>query len=264
MYTALVQQFKDAQAKAAAAYLEVCAAESAAFPKDSDYPYRAASVRSEYSTERELSDFCTRLTHVMVGEAVRRFSPPGGRLEIKDEHELANASIDISGALRAGKCPDFDAFWAHLERTFSGDAGKRIGLVQAAKLVIDGFGLRQESEIKRTSSAIVLDARIWSEPVFRSSARKATYHSSTTAAGLIRGLAAFASNAGFDPLSAQLTRGHLVDYHFNTREKVSLDGLDIVMFNEKWQFKFAHQVGDALSLFVSEYGSEHLANRQRY
>jgi len=264
MYTALVQQFKDAQTKAAAAYLEVCAAESAAFPKDSDYPYRAASVRSEYSTERELLDFCARLAHVMVGEAVRRFSPPGGRLEIRDEQELANASIDISGALKAGKCPDFDAFWAHLERTFSGDAGKRIGLVQAAKLVIDGFGLRPESEIKRTSSAIVLDARVWSEPVFRSSARKATYHSSSTVAGLIRGLAAFASNAGFDFLSAQLMRGQLVDYQFTTREKVSLDGLDIVMFNEKWQFKFAHQVGDALSLFISEYGAEHLANRHRY
>ncbi|CAN7719789.1 hypothetical protein [Paraburkholderia hospita] len=264
MYTALVQQFKDAQTKAAAAYLEVCAAEVAAFPKDSEYPYRAASVRSEYATDRELREFCSRLAHVMVGEAIRRFSPPGGRLEIKDEQELANASIDISGALNAGKCPDFDAFWAHLERTFSGDAGKRIGLVQAAKLVIDGFGLRPESEIKRTSSAIVLDARIWSEPVFRSSERKPTYHSSTTAVGLFRGLAAFASNAGFAPLSTQLANGRLADYHFTTREKVSLDGLDIVMFNEKWQFKFAHQVGDALSLFISEYGAEHLANRNRY
>ncbi|MEX3901432.1 MULTISPECIES: hypothetical protein [Paraburkholderia] len=45
---------------------------------------------------------------------------------------------------------------------------------------------------------------------------------------------------------------------------MSLDGLDIVMFNEKWQFKFAHQVGDALSLFISEYGTEHLANRHRF
>ena len=112
--------------------------------------------------------------------------------------------------------------------------------------------------------AIVLDARIWSEPSFRSSVRRASYHSQSTAAGIFRGLAAFASNAGFDALASQLRHGRLADYEFTTREKVSLDGLDVVMYNEKWQFKFAHQVGDALSLFISEYGAEHLANRNRY
>lgn len=264
MYTALVQQFKDAQTKAAAAYLEVSAAETALFPSDGQYCYRAAESRSEYKTERELSDFCNRLSHVLVSEAVRRFSPPGGRLEIDDSKELANASIDIHGALRAGKCPDFDAFWAHLERTYSGEAGKRIGLMQAAKLIINGFNIRPDSEIKRTSSAIVLEARIWSEPVHRSSARKATYQSQQTAACIMRGLSAFAGHAGFDVLSVELNHGRLVDYHFETREKVSLHGLDVVMFNEKWQFKFSHQVGDALSLFISEFGAEHLASRDRY
>jgi hypothetical protein len=264
MYTALVQQFKDAQAKAAAAYLEVSAAETALFPGDGQYCYRAAESRSGYKTDRELSDFCNRLSHVLVREAVRRFSPPGGRLEIEDGKELANASIDISGALQAGKCPDFDAFWAHLERTYSGDAGKRIGLIQAAKLIINGFNIRLDSEIKRTSSAIVLEARIWSEPVYRSSARKATYQSQETAAGIMRGLSAFAGQAGFDVLSVELNHGRLLDYHFETREKVSFNGLDVVMYNEKWQFKFSHQVGDALSLFISEFGAEHLASRDRY
>ncbi|CAB3802756.1 hypothetical protein [Pararobbsia alpina] len=74
---------------------------------------------------------------------------------------------------------------------------------------------------------------------------------------------AFASELGFHALAAQLTRGRLPDYEFHTREKVSFDGLDVVMFNEKWQFKFAHQVGDTLSLFISEFGGEHLASRQR-
>jgi hypothetical protein len=264
MYTALVQQFKDAQLKAAAAYLEVGAAETALFPSDERHSYRAVETRADYRTDRELSDFCRRLSHVLVTEAIRRFSPAGGRLEIDDNKELANASVDIDGALRAGKCPDFDAFWAHLERTFSGDAGKRIGLVQAAKLVIDGFGIRPNSEIKRTTSAIVLEARIYSEACYRSSARKATYHSQSTAAGLMRGLAAFAGQAGFDALSSELKHGRLVDYEFETREKVSLNGLDIVMFNEKWQFKFSHQVGDALSLFISEFGADYLATRDRY
>jgi hypothetical protein len=265
MYTALVQRFKDAQTAASAAYLEVCAAEIAAFPSDSSHPYRAAKTRSEYSTARELAEFCNSLAHVLVVEAIRRFSPPGGRLEIDDKKELNIASVDIHGALEAGKCPDFDAFWVHLERTFSGDGGKRIALAQAAKLVIDGFSLKPDSEIKRTGSAIVLDARILSETASsRSSARRASYYSQSTVAGLSRGLGAFAGEAGFYVLASQLKHGRLADYEFHTREKVSLDGLDVVMFNEKWQFKFAHQVGDALSLFISEYGAEHLASRVRY
>ncbi|MGF6969595.1 hypothetical protein OKW43_006690 [Paraburkholderia sp. WC7.3g] len=264
MYTALVQQFKDAQAKAAAAYLEVSAAETALFPGDGEYCYRAAESRSDYKTERELSDFCNRLSHVLVREAVRRFSPEGGRLEIDDRKELDNASIDISGALQAGKCPDFDAFWAHLERTFSGDAGKRIGLIQAAKLIIDGFYIRPNSEIKRTSSAIVLEARIWSETCYRSSARKPTYQSGQNVASLTRGLSAFAAHAGFDVLSFDLKHARLPDYEFDTREKVSFRGLDVVMYNEKWQFKFSHEVGDALPLFISEFGADYLASRDRY
>jgi hypothetical protein len=265
MYTALVQQFKDAQTKAAAAYLEVLAVETALFPSsDKQYVYRATETRADYKTERELSDFCNRLAHVLVSKAIAQFSPAGGRLEINGEKELENASVDIRGALRAGKCPDFDAFWSHLERTFSGDAGKRIGLIQAAKLLIDGFGIRPNSEIKRTTSAIVLDARIWSETSFRSTLRKATHHSQATAAGLIRGLAAFATHAGFDALGFVLTHGRLIDYEFETREKVSFQGLDVVMFNEKWQFKFSHQVGDALSLFISEFGADYLATRDRY
>jgi hypothetical protein len=264
MYTALVQQFKDAQIKAAAAYLEVAAAETALFPSDGQYTYRATETRADYRTDKELSEFCSRLSHVLVSEAIRRFSPVGGKLEIDSNKELNNASVDINGALRANRCPDFDAFWAHLERTYSGDAGRRIGLVQAAKLVIDGFSIKPQSEIKRTASAIVLEARIWSEPCYRSSARKATYHSQSGAAGLLRGLGAFAGHAGFDPLASSLVNGRLVDYEFETREKVSLPGLDIVMFNEKWQFKFSHQVGDALSLFVSEFGADYLATRDRY
>ena len=264
MYTALVQQFKDAQLKAAAAYLEVGAAETALFPGEERHCYRAVQTRADYRTDRELSDFCDRLSHVLVKEAIHRFSPPGGRLEIDGKKELENASVDIRGALEAGKCPDFDAFWSHLERTFSGDAGKRIGLIQAAKLIIDGFGIRPNSEIKRTSSAIVLEARIWSEPCHRSRLRKATYHSQSTAAGLTRGLAAFAAHTGFDALASVLKHGRLVDYEFETREKVSFQGLDVAMFNEKWQFKFSHQVGDALSLFISEFGADYLATRDRY
>ncbi|WP_243751482.1 hypothetical protein [Paraburkholderia sp. BL10I2N1] len=238
-----------------------CAAEIAAFPEGY---YRAAKVRPEYSTKRELREFCSGLSEILVYQAGRRFAPVGGRLEIDTKSELESASIDIREALEAGKCPDFDAFWAHLERTFSGDAGQRVAFTQAAKSVINGFGLTPDSEIKRTASAIVLEARAGSELTFRSSLRRVGYYSQQSMANLIAGLAAFASHAGFASLGAQLARGGLVDHEFTTREKVSFPDLDLVLFNDKWQFKFSHRVGEALSLFISEYGAEHLASRSRY
>lgn len=75
------------------------------------------------------------------------------------------------------------------------------------------------------------------------------------AAGLIRGLAAFASNAG-SRFCLRSLRVDIESISSLPREKRWRDGLEIVIFNEKSQFKPAHQVGDALSLFISEYAKE--------
>ncbi len=264
MFTNLVQRFKDAQLAAQSAYGSVLMAENEAFA-DLRGDYVATNTRSTYAAERELQDFCSRLVTRLVIEASSKFAPGSGRLEIDKDSELRRFGLDIRNVLEAGNLPDLDGFWQHLEKTYGGDAGREVAFKQAAKAIINGFWLKPDSEIKRTSSAVVLEKRVSSEVSFRSSGKRRIHYGSTQhVATTLDGLATFASKHQFGALGQQLRHCNISDLEFDTRDKMSFTGLDVVMFNDKWQFKFSHQVGDALSLFISEYGAEHLASRDRY
>jgi hypothetical protein len=264
MYTQLIAQFKTAQTAAAAAYASVVQAERDVFA-DGLSEYSAMEARSEYKVERELETFCRRLLSRLVIEASRKFAPVGGRIEIDQNHELDRSGIDVGEALRKGNVPDLDGFWQHLERTFGGEAGERVAFEQAAKAIINGFWLKPDTEIKRTSSAVILEKRVSSEASFRSKGEREVYYSSQqSVVTSFDGLATFAKKHQFGALAMQLRNFSVHRLTFSTREKLSFTGLEIVMFNDKWQFKFAHDVGDALSLFISEFGATYLASRDRY
>ncbi|WP_232470903.1 hypothetical protein [Caballeronia hypogeia] len=264
MYTQLIEQFKTAQTAAAAAYGAVVQAERDVF-SDGLTEYSAMEARSEYKVERELETFCLRLLSRLVMEASRKFAPAGGRIEIDQNHELDRSGVDVGQALRKGNVPDLDGFWQHLERTFGGEAGERVAFEQAAKAIINGFWLKPDTEIKRTSSAVILEKRVTSQSCFHSKGQREVYYSSQQAVvTTFDGLATFAKKHQFGALAMQLRNFSVHRLTFSTREKLSFTGLEIVMFNDKWQFKFAHDVGDALSLFISEFGAEYLASRDRY
>lgn len=264
MYTQLIEQFKTAQAAAAMAYGMVVQAERDVFA-DGLTEYSAMESRSEYKGERELNSFCRRLLSRLVMEASRKFAPAGGRIEIDQSREMDRFGLDIEEVLRAKRVPDLDGFWQHLERTFSGDAGERIAFEQAAKAIIRGFWLKPDTEIKRTSSAVILEKRVTSQSSFHSKGEREVYYSSQEpVVATFAGLATFAKKHQFGALAMELRNFSVHRLTFSTREKLSFTGLEIVLFNDKWQFKFAHDVGDALSLFISEFGAEYLASRDRY
>ena len=264
MYTQLIQLFKVAQLAAAQAYGAVAVAEKETF-SDARTEYTAMNIRSEYAAENEIESFCSRLVSRMVVEASRKFAPAAGRLEINTSDELDRFGLDVNKVLKTGKLPDLDGFWKHLEVTFGGDAGKEVAFAQAAKAIINGFWLKPDSEIKRTSSAVILEKRVSSDVSFRARGRREVHHSSQQGVALtFNALATFASKHQFGALGQQLKHCNISNLDFETREKMSFHGLDVVMFNDKWQFKFSHQVGDALSIFISEYGAEYLASRDRH
>jgi hypothetical protein len=264
MYTQLIEQFKTAQAAAAMAYATVIQAERDAFAGALS-EYSATEARSEYKVERELSTFCQRLLSRLVIEASRKFAPAGGRIEIDQSRELDRFGLDVAEDLRKGDIPDLDGFWRHLEGTFGGEAGERVAFEQAAKAIINGFWLKPDTDIKRTSSAVILEKRVTSQSSFHSKGQREVYYSSQQAVvTTFDGLATFAKKHQFGALAMQLRNFSVHRLTFSTREKLSFTGLEIVMFNDKWQFKFAHDVGDALSLFISEFGATSLASRDRY
>ncbi|MDR5826030.1 hypothetical protein [Caballeronia sp. LZ043] len=158
-----------------------------------------------------------------------------------------------------------DGFWKHLEQAFGGEAGERVAFEQAAKAIISGFWLKRDSEIKRTSSAMMLEKRVTSQPSFHSKGEREVYYSSqSSVAETFQGLGTFAEKHRFGELANQLRNFSVHRLTFSTRDKLGFPGLEIVLFNDKWQFKFAHNVGDALSIFISEFGAEYLASRDRY
>lgn len=261
MYNALIEQFKSAQATAAAAYRAVACAEISLFPGFEDYE-RATRSRHEYKVERELTKFCVDLSEVVVRVAQREVVPAGTRIEIDRAAELEAAGIDIGDAIRSGTTPDLDAFWSHLKQKFAGDAGASIAYRQAAKAIIDGLGLKPTTEMKRTNSGIVIEASVGSEASFSSSGwRRVSFYSQSRVAALVTGLTTFAVKSGCAALAGELRHCRLVSDEYRSRDKENFTGLEIVRYNDKWQFKFAHAVGDALSIFISEFGAEYLASR---
>jgi len=185
MFTNLVHLFKTAQDAAERAYGSVLAAEKEAFA-DLGGGYTAMNTRSSYAAERELQEFCSRLVGRLVMEASRKFAPRSGRLDIDKDAELKRFGLNVGKVLEARKLPDLDGFWQHLEKTYSGDAGREVAFSQAARAIIDGFWLKPDSQIKRTSSAAVLEKRVSSEVSFRSSGKRRIHYGSTQNLALMR------------------------------------------------------------------------------
>lgn len=263
MFNTLIEQFKSAQVAAAEAYAAVARAEAQALPGLEGY-MRATKNRHSYKTERELSEFCSNLVGAIVCQASRKFAPVGGRIEIDRSDELDACAINIGEALKKGEIPDLDAFWAHLERKFAGEGGVAIAYEQAARAIIDGFYLKPTSEMKRTGTGVVIDMSVQSDARWRGDGmRSISTYASQRVAACFQGLAAFARKAGFDVLASELAHGRYLHEDFASRDKLSFTGLDITRFNDKWQCRFAFAVGDALSLFISEFGAAYLASRDR-
>jgi len=85
-----------------------------------------------------------------------------------------------------------------------------------------------------------------------SGARRLIHYSSAQGVALtFDGLATFASTHQFGALGQQLRNCDVSNIEFDTREQMSFSGLDVVTVDDKWQFKFSHQVGDALSLWAT-------------
>lgn len=93
----------------------------------------------------------------MVAEAAGKFGPASGRLDIDTSDGLHRCGLNVNEVSQAGKLPELDGFWKHLEKIYDDDAGREVAFARAAKAIINGFRLKPDSEIKRTGNAVVLE-----------------------------------------------------------------------------------------------------------
>ncbi|CAG9165628.1 hypothetical protein [Cupriavidus pinatubonensis] len=260
MYNEIIERFIAAQKAARAAYLSVAAFEREVLGDVPEH-YRTVELRTECKTRDEIRKMCRTLAGNVVNRARRDFAPAGSRLDIKDHDEHEIAGLDIEDALNKGRIPDLDRLWSSLQSRYQGDGGREMAYRQAAGRIVRTFGLNRKSEVKRTASAIILRKTVHSEAAFRSSSRRVGHYSTQFTADCLSGLATFAGKAGFPQIQANLSRVNLYDLTYDYREKWSMPGLDVVFFKDAWEFKFSHEVGNELMLFVGEYGQEALRER---
>lgn len=246
---------------------------------------RIASVQQEFERsllgssltdtprQQDLRDIAQKAVNSLVCRAERQFAPSGGTLSISRSEVLeATGQDDWDEDYRRHryiekkdvKVPvDLDKIWAYLEKKYGGDGGKIAGFRQMAEIVIDAFRLRDKDAVNRTSSAVVISRRVWGEKKEYGPNRglyELHYNYRDSMNTLFRALMCFAEEAELDALAIALqpSRHQITGYDFAyaPRNKVTFPGLDIVMFKEKWEFRFSHDVAEKLLVFIGEYGSE--------
>lgn len=262
MYNQIIEKFIAAQHAARQAYQDAANFEREALAgTGTAEPFFAVNVRSEYREEEELKKFCFALASNVVSRARRQFAPVGARLDIDNDAEYDRAGLDIGKALKKGEVPDLDKLWASLTAHYNGDGGAATAYRQAATRIVRTLGLHRNPEVKRSSAGVVLKKAVYTETAWNSSRRKVCYHSTQMTADCLSGLATFAGKAGNVALAKRLESIDLYRLEYSSREKLTMPGLDITLFNDKWEFKFAHDMAEALMLFVGEYGQEAMQER---
>ncbi|CAM3373061.1 MULTISPECIES: hypothetical protein [Cupriavidus] len=262
MYNQIIEKFIAAQRTARQAYQDAAQFEREALASTgAGEPFFAVGVRSEYRQDDELEKFCFALAGNVVSRARREFAPVGARLDIDNQAEFDRAGLDIGKALKKGNIPDVDQLWASLSAYYNGDGGATTAYRQAAARIVRGFGLHRNAEVKRTASGVVLKKSVHSEAGWKSARRRVGYYSTQPTADCLSGLATFAGKAGNAVLASMLQRIDLHQLEYTSREKMSMPGLDITLYNDKWEFKFSHELAEPLMLFVGEYGQDAMQER---
>lgn len=228
------------------------------------------SLTEAKSTEA-ITHIASRAIKALVSKAERQFAPEGGSLKI-DEYEALKATNQYDWDERYRRLHwrqkegepklelDLDALWRYLEDTYGGDAGVTAGLRQQAAELMKVFHFGSEETIRRTANSVNVDLRVWGEKKDYGQNKgqlEASYHSSETRLKAFTSLRCFAKWAELYDLANRLNpQFHdLANYGFcySSREKRSFPGLDIVMYKERWEWRFSHEVAEKLMLFLGEY-----------
>lgn len=197
-------------------------------------------------------------------QAEARYAPVGGTLKI-DRTEVWRAlgmeernhwrNVD-----RDAEIPhDLDKLYAHLEATYGGEAGETAAYKQHAAELISFFDFEKADKMVVTPKYVESTVRVYSN--HKDYAPKGTlevgYHSQDHIRKPFKALACAMAWAEEFGLQSALRHSPVTGYGFTftSRHCESYPGLDIVMYKEKWVFRFSHTTAEKLRLFLGQYGA---------
>lgn len=154
---------------------------------------------------------------------------------------------------------DLDRIWAYLERTYGGEAGQAALYKQLAPLLIRRLHLN-DKDMRRTTTAVIAYQSIRSEPArFGSKTGPYKLYERRDVNEVFDALSHVFEWSGLDALSLALKpeRHKIGDYGFTfeSREKFTFPGLEIVAFKDSLDWKFSKPAAEKLQLFLGHFGT---------
>lgn len=165
-----------------------------------------------------------------------------------------------SPALPVAAVPvDLDKIWEYLEGTYGGEAGQIALYKQLAPMLISRLHLN-DKDMRRTASAVIAYQNVRTSPAsFGSKTGPYTLYERRDVNEVFDALSHVFEWSGLDALSLALKPvRHQIGEHgfrFDSRDKFSFPGLDIVAFRDSWDWKFGHEPATKLQLFLGTFGT---------
>lgn len=230
------------------------------------------SLTSTPRTE-EAEDIASTAISMMVRAAQSHFSNQYITLSISTDEVLeatgqANWRMEYrqaKGHARPGKPTpvplavpvDLDRIWAYLDATYGGVAGQAALHKQIAKLLIRYLHLN-DKDVKRTAKAVIAYQSITTSTArFNAKTGPYKFYHRENVSQVLDALSKVFEWAGLDELALALRpERHKMgkfDFTFDSREKFTFPGLELVTFKDSIDYKFDHAVASKLQLFVGEF-----------
>lgn len=195
----------------------------------------------------ELKRFCRK----QVAEIIQRAAGIDGAPIAIDETRMSiDGYPNIWEAIRAGFVPDLDRFWNLLRETYEAD-GPAKAERQTAATLFHAFGLASSSAVRRSTAFVRLKLIAISEMVSDTSrpSRQLHFGSLQPVSQAFAALVVFARRNGHVVLASCLAQFHPADV-FESQQRRTFPGLDVIQYNEYWELRFATPVADTLLAFV--------------
>ncbi|MBF6989349.1 hypothetical protein [Cupriavidus sp. IK-TO18] len=201
----------------------------------------------------ELKRFCRKQVAELIQRAGVEFGIEGAPIAIDETRLPIDGYPNIWEAIRAGVVPDLDRFWNLLRETYETDGPAKAERQTAATLV-RAFGLASSSAVRRSTAFVRLKLIAISETVSDASrpSRQLHFGSLEPVTQAFAALAVFARRNGHAVLASCLAQFHPADV-FESQQRRTFPGLDVIQYNEYWELRFATPVADTLLAFVQRH-----------
>jgi hypothetical protein len=211
-----------------------------------------------HNAQQKFSNQYTRLA-IQVGDVLSATGQEGWREAYeKTPERQSRGKKAVTPRVRPEVPVDLDKIWDYLESTYGGDAGQTALYRQISPMLIRCLHLNGE-DMRRTSTAVIAFQKVYSSPAsFGSKTGPYTVGSSGDVTAVFDALAHVFEWAGLDDLAIALRPCcHKIGqygFKYESREKATFPGLEVVMFKDTFDYKFSHRVAEKLQMFLGTFG----------